>query len=63
MVLFVGKCLRGANYNRVARVNTHRVNVFHIADGNGGVVTIAHYLVFDFLITLYAFFHQNLMNG
>ena len=39
------------------------VNVFHVAYGDGGIVRVAHYLVFDLLVALDALFHENLMHG
>ena len=44
-------------------MDAHGVEVFHVADGNGGVVGVPHDLVFDFLEALDAFLHQNLMDG
>ena len=44
-------------------MDTHRVQVLHVTDGNGGVVGIAHDLVFDFLEALDALLHQDLMDG
>ena len=43
-------------------MNTNRIQVFHIADGNGSILGIPHDLVFDFLITLDAFLHKYLMD-
>ena len=42
-------------------MHTHRVQVFHIADGDGGIVRITHYFVFNFLIAFDTLFYQNLM--
>jgi hypothetical protein len=28
--------------------NAHRVEVLHVANGDGGVVAVAHHFVFDF---------------
>ena len=63
MVFLVCKGLGRADNNRVARVNTDRVDIFHITYGNRGVVRVPYYLVFNFLVALNALFHQNLMNG
>ena len=62
MVFAVGQSLRGADNDRVAGVNADRVEIFHIADGDGGVVGVAHHLVFDFLIPLDALFNEDLMH-
>ena len=63
MVFLIGKGLGGADNNRVACVNTDRVDIFHITNGNCGVVRVPYYLVFNFLVALNALFHQNLMYG
>ena len=63
MVFLVGKSLGGADNNGVSRVYAYGVNVFHVAYGDGGVVRVAHYLVFDLLVALDALFHEHLMNG
>ena len=41
-------------------MDAHRVQVFHVADGDGGVVFIPHHLVFNLLVALDALFHQHL---
>ena len=43
-------------------MHAHGVDVFHVADGDGGVVGVAHHLVLDFLVALDALFHQHLMH-
>ena len=62
MVLFIGQGLRRADDYGVTGVNAHRVQILHVADGDGGVIGIAHDFVLDFLIALNALFHKNLMN-
>ena len=47
----VGERLRGRDHDRVARVDAHRVEVFHVADRDAGVCCIAHDLVLDLLPT------------
>ena len=41
----------------------HRVQIFHVAYGDGRVVFIPNDLVFYLLVALYALFHQHLMDG
>ena len=62
MILLVGKRLRGTYHDGVARVNTNRIDVLHITDGNGGIVMIPHDLVFDFLEALDALLYEHLMH-
>ena len=62
MILLVGKRLRGTYHDGVARVNTNRIDVLHITDGNGGIVMIPHDLVFDFLEALDALLYKHLMH-
>ena len=62
MVFLVGQRLAGAEHDGIARVHTHGVDVFHVADGDGGVVGVAHHLVLDLLVALDALFHQHLMH-
>ena len=62
MILLVGQGLGGADHDAVAGMNAHRINIFHVADGDGGIVGIPHDLVFDLLKALDGFFHQHLMD-
>ena len=62
MIFLVGQGLRGAHDNGVTGVDAHRIQILHVADGDGGVVGIAHDLIFDFFEALDALFHKNLMN-
>ena len=43
-------------------MHTHRIQVFHVADGDCRIVRITHYFVFNFLIALDTLFYQNLMH-
>ena len=61
MIFLIGQGLRRTYDNRVSGMDSYRVNILHIADGNGGIVGITHYLVLYFLVSLYAFLNQNLM--
>ena len=62
MVLFVCEGLAGRYNYRVSGVYSDRVEVFHVAHGNSGVVGVAHYLILYLLIALYALFHKHLVN-
>ncbi len=44
-------------------MDAHRIDVFHIADGDAGVGTIAHHFVFDFLPAQQATLEQHLVDG
>ena len=41
-------------------MDAHGVHVFHVADGDGGVVFVAHHFIFNFLVALDTLFHQHL---
>ena len=43
-------------------MDSNRVNIFHITDGDGCVVTVTHDFVFNLFISLNAFFNQHLMD-
>ena len=62
MVLFICERLAGCHNYRVSGVYSDRVEVFHVAHGNSGVVGVAHYLVLYLLVALYALLNQHLMN-
>ena len=63
MILLVGQGLGGADHDAVAGVDAHRIDIFHVADGDGGVVGIPHDFVFYFFKALDGFLHQHLMDG
>ena len=48
LIFLVGERLAGGDYDAVAGVNPHRVQVFHIADGDAVVGAVADYFVLDF---------------
>ena len=50
----------GRDDDRIARMYAHRVEVFHIADGDAVALGIAHYLIFNFLPARDAALHQDL---
>src|SRR3989344_603849 len=60
VVLGIGKCLRRGDYDALARVNTHRVEIFHVAHGDAIVGTVAHDLVLDFFPSAEVFFDEYL---
>ena len=62
VVLLVGQGLRGTDDDRVTGMDSNRVNIFHITDGDGCVVTVTHDFVFNLFISLNAFFNQHLMD-
>ena len=63
VVFLVGQGLRGTHHDGITGVNAHRIQVLHVADGNGRVIGIPHHLVLDFFVALDALFHQHLVNG
>ena len=63
MVFLVGQSLAGAYYNRVTCMDSYRIHIFHVTDGDGCVIAVTHDFVFYLLVSLDAFFNQYLMNG
>ena len=59
--LLVSQSLARSNYDRVAGVNTYRIDILHITDGNRSVVLVAHYLVLNLLVTLDTLLNQHLV--
>ena len=49
LVFLVGERLAGRDYDAVAGMHAHRVDVLHIADGDAVVGGVSHHLVLDFL--------------
>ena len=45
----VGQRLHGGDHDAVARMHAERVDILHGADGDAGVLGVAHHLVFDLL--------------
>ena len=60
VVLGVCERLRGGNDDGLARVDTQRVEVLHVADRDTVVVAVAHHLVFYFFPAFQALLHQHL---
>jgi len=63
MVLLVRQRLTGRDDDRVAGVYADRVDVLHVADGDRGVVAVAHDLVLDLLVALDALLDEHLLDG
>ena len=62
LVLLVRQGLARGDDDRVAGVDADRVDVLHRADGDGGVVGVAHDLELDFLVALDALFDEDLVD-
>ena len=62
VVLLVGQGLGRADDNRVSGMNTDRIDIFHVADRDSGVVAVAHDFILDFLISLNTFLNEYLVN-
>ena len=60
VILLIGERLRRTHDNRIPGVNAHGIQVFHVADGDGGVVSIAHHLILDLFVALDALLDQDL---
>src|SRR5437868_3759804 len=60
MVIAVGESLTRRYDNAFARMDTKRVKVLHVADGDAIVRFVSHDLVFHFLPTIEIFFHEDL---
>ena len=43
-------------------MDAHRVQILHIADGDGGIIGIPHHLIFDFFVALDGLLYQYLMH-
>ncbi len=56
----VGQGLAGCHYDGVAGVYAHRVDIFHVADGDAVIRMIPHHFVFDFLPAGHGPFNQGL---
>ena len=60
VILAIGECLRRSHHDALAGVNAQRVEVFHIADGDAIVETVAHHLIFHLFPALEALLHEHL---
>src|SRR5712691_1704871 len=63
LVLLVIERLRWRDHDRFAGVNTHRVQVFHVADGYAIVAAVANQLVFDLLPAAKILLGQHLLHA
>ena len=63
LLVMLGQRHNGSDHQGVARVNTHRINILHAADGNGVIRRVAHDLKLNLLVALHTLFDQNLMYG
>ena len=62
LVFFVGEGLAGRDDDAVAGVDAHRVEVFHVADGDAVIGGVAHDLVLDFFPAAHALLDQHLVD-
>ena len=60
MVLPVRQRLGWAHHDRVPGVDSDRVQIFHVADGDGGVIRVPDHLVLDLLIAPHTLLHEDL---
>ena len=60
MIVGIGKGLRGRDHNAVTGVDPHRIDIFHIADGDRRARVIAEHFVFDLLPSSHAALNQHL---
>ena len=58
----VGERLARCHHDRIARMDTYRIDVLHATDRDGRIVGVTHHLVFDLLIPLDALFDEHLMH-
>ena len=56
----VGQGLGRSHHNGIPCVYTHRVEIFHVADGDAVVIAIPHNFVFDFLPAGHAALNEHL---
>ena len=63
LVLLVAQRLRGREDDGVAGVDAHRIQVFHVADGDAVVGAVAHYLVLDLFPTDQRALDEHLVDG
>ena len=61
--LAVGKGLAGRDHDRVPGVDSHGVQVLHVADREAGVLGVPHHLVLDLLPAQQGPLHQHLPDG
>ena len=62
MVFLVRQRLGRADDNGIAGMDPDRIQVFHITDGDGGVIMIPHHFIFDLFKAFDALFNQDLVH-
>src|SRR5437016_14600971 len=60
VIFGVRQCLARSNNDAFSGMNTHGVDVFHVADRHAIIETVAHNLVFNFFPATQIFFDQDL---
>ena len=60
MILRIAQGLRRSDDDTLAGMDAQRVEVFHVANSDAVVVTVAHHLIFNFLPAFKALFNQHL---
>ena len=63
LVFLVAQGLAGGHYYAVARVDTHGIQVFHVADSDAVVSAVPHHLVFDLFPPRQRTFQEDLGYG
>ena len=60
VVIAVGECLRWCHDDALTGMDAQRVEVFHVADRDAIIETVAHYFVFHLLPSLQTLLYENL---
>ena len=60
VVFGIGEGLGRGDDNAFAGVDSQRVKVFHVADGDAIIRRIPHHFILDFFPAAQPFFHENL---
>ena len=47
LVFRIAQCLAGGNHDAITGMNAHRIEVFHVADGDAIIGGVPHHLVLD----------------
>ena len=62
LILLVPQSLGGSHHDTVTGVYAHRVDIFHVADGDHISCTVPHHLILNLFPSGNAALHQNLTN-